>query len=80
MKRFDTILKICPDLSQTYDMIIHDEILKNLSKLQTKWHTTTTKLFLGPLSTSERSKIFVILYTLIENFTTRIVIVGMNRD
>ena len=28
---------------------------KNLSKLQTKWHTTM-KLFLGPLWTSKRSK------------------------
>jgi hypothetical protein len=72
MIRFDTILQTCPDLSKWFETILktcwdlsktkrwwntmkYYEILKNLSEWQTKWHTTT-KLFLGPLSTSERSK------------------------
>ena len=45
----------CLQLVQNDTTWLHDEILENLSKLQTKWHKTT-KLFLGPLLTSERSK------------------------
>ena len=36
---FDTILKICPDLSQNYDAILH---VPNMSRLDTKWYNLTT--------------------------------------
>ena len=39
MIRFDTILKICPDLSQNYDAILH---VPNMSRLDTKWYNLTT--------------------------------------
>jgi hypothetical protein len=39
---------------------LHDEILKKMSKSEKKF-LTTTKQFLGPLSSSERSKIIYLV-------------------
>jgi hypothetical protein len=44
--RFDTIISF---------LVNHDEILKKISKSEKKF-LTTTKQFLGPLLTNERSK------------------------